>query len=70
MIITILNNKEEILEKRSVKALPRTNELIYLDKNQKYYTVLNVTHKYTNKWLFSFIKAEGYFIIVEELTKK
>lgn len=68
--ITILNNKQEIIEKRKVKILPRINELIYLDKTKKYYNVLNITHKFSNKWLFKFIKAEGYFITVEELFKK
>ena len=68
--ITILNSKQEIIEKRRVKVLPRVNELIFLDKTAKYYTVLNVTHKYSHKWLFKFIKAEGYFITVEELFKK
>lgn len=67
MLIIIINNKQEILEKRKVKILPRINELIYLDKSQKYYTVLNVTHKYSHRWLFKFLKAEGYFIVIEEL---
>lgn len=70
IILTILDNKQNILDKRKVKIIPRMNELIYLDKTGKYYSVLNVTHRYSTLRFLKFIKAEGYFITVEELLQK
>lgn len=63
-------NKNTIEPKRYVKTLPRVNEMIYIDKNDKYYNVINVIHRYSHYRFFKFIKNEGYFIIVEEFNKK
>lgn len=63
--ITILNKKwETILEKIEVKDLPRKDELIFLEKLEKYYSVINIIHHLgstTKDW---------YFVIVDELTKQ
>lgn len=61
--VSLMNEKwEMIIENLKVKYIPRTSELIYLDKQEQYYKVMNVIHNITNK--------HEIFIIVEIFDKK
>ena len=61
--VSLMNEKwEMIIENLKVKYIPRTSELIYLDKQEQYYKVMNVIHNITNK--------HEIFIIVEFFDKK
>jgi hypothetical protein len=61
--VSLMNEKwEMIIENLKVKYIPRISELIYLDKQEQYYKVMNVIHNMTNK--------HEIFIIVEIFNKK
>ncbi len=55
----LLNEKWEVIkEKVFLKIIPRTHEIIYL--NKKYYRIVNIIHNYN--------KEHDIYVIIEEYT--
>lgn len=61
--ITVLNKDWSVLKNRiKVSHVPRRGEMLFFEKEQTYYQIVNVVHNFKNK--------HGIFIIVEKVAQQ